>query len=73
MTIFSWLWLLLWGLTFAVLETTAIIMGDKPGQPRTLTANVRALITGRSWWHRGARLLVAALLAWLPGHFGIGG
>jgi hypothetical protein len=69
-TVFSWLWLI-WGLAFIAVEGTALIVKDGPDRPRTLTANVRWLISGAGWWHYTARAVLAAALAWLPGHFGL--
>lgn len=55
------------------LETIALIRKDTPTQPRTLTANIRWLITGAGWGHWVARGVLIGLLAWLPGHLLGGG
>jgi len=68
--VFSLLWIL-WGLAFVAIEGAALIVKDRPGVPRTLTANVRWLIAGAGWWHHTARVVLAVLLAWLPMHFGL--
>jgi len=69
-TVFALLWLL-WGLAFVAIEGAALVVKDTPGHPRTLTAVVRWLISGAGWWHHTARVVLAVVLAWLPGHFGL--
>jgi hypothetical protein len=69
-SIFAALWIL-WGLAFVAIEAAGLIVKDAPGKPRTLTANVRWLISGAGWWHHAARVVLAVALAWLPGHFGL--
>ena len=70
MTVFSLLWLA-WGAAFFVIEGVALVKKDRPNHLRTLTANVRWLISGAGRWHRVARIALVLLLAWLPGHFGL--
>lgn len=70
MNLFSWLWIA-WGLAFLLVEGAALVVKDRPEAPRTLTANVRWLVSGAGRWHVAARVVLVALLAWLPGHFGV--
>lgn len=64
-----WLiWALLVFVSFGVLEGIGLVSGAKRG---SLTSNVMWLITGAGWWHQAARIVLAALLAWLPLHFGL--
>ena len=72
MSLFSWLWIA-WGLAFVAIEVTALTRKDRPEELRTLTANVRWLVSGAGGWHVAARVLLLAVLAWLPAHFGLAG
>jgi hypothetical protein len=70
MTTFSVIWLCLFA-AFLATEITAIVVKDRPGQNRTLTANVRWLIRTAGPWHTAARgILGFVLITWLPVHFG---
>jgi hypothetical protein len=71
-SLFSWLWIG-WGLAFIAIELAALAKKDRPEELRTLTANVRWLVSGAGTWHVGARVLLAVVLAWLPAHFGLAG
>lgn len=71
MTGYTVFWLLL-GLAALAGEASAILRGDQPNQPRTLTANLRSLTSVPGpWWHRTARVALVVFLAWLPAHLGL--
>lgn len=67
MGVFSWLWIA-WAAMFVAVEATAIVRGDRPSAPRTLSANVWWLVRGAGVWHHVARGLLAVGLAWLVPH-----
>jgi hypothetical protein len=69
-TALSWLWII-WGAAFLGIEFAAILRKERPDQPATLTDNVEWLISGVGRWHVIARTVLAMVLAWLPGHFGL--
>jgi len=63
----SWAWLA-WTAMFAVVEGIALAQKDRPGEPRTLSANTRWLIQGAGAWHHVARAALVLFLAWLTPH-----
>jgi len=68
-TVFTWIYLGLLAVALAT-EAVAIAVKDKPDQRNTITANIRWLVQLHgAWWHTASRVLLIALLGWLPGHF----
>lgn len=53
---------------FAVVEVAALAQKDRPGKPRTLTANIRWIIQPVAGWHMHARWLLIAFFAWIQPH-----
>lgn len=72
MTWESWTWVAWWA-TFAVVEGIGLWQKDRPGHPRTLSAQIWWLIQGAGLWHRLARVGLVAALAWLALHLLSGG
>jgi hypothetical protein len=58
---------------FAVVETVALIQKDRPGRPRTLSAQVWWLTQGTGPWHQIARAVLIFGLGWLTPHLLGGG
>jgi hypothetical protein len=58
---------------FAVVETVALIQKDRPGHPRTLSAQVWWLVQGTGPWHQIARAVLVFGLGWLTPHLLNGG
>ena len=72
MNVFTWLWIA-WGALFLGVEGSALVVKDRPGRPRTLSAHIWWLVRGAGAWHRIARGALALGLAWLTGHLMSGG
>lgn len=72
MTWESWSYLGLFA-AWAVVEGIGLAQKDRPGQPRTLSANIWWLIQGAGVWHHLARLGLVCGLAWLSLHLLTGG
>ena len=68
----SWTYLAL-GLAWAVAETAGLVQKDRPGRPRTLSANIWWLVQGAGLWHHLARLGLLCGLVWLSVHLLTGG
>lgn len=72
MNVFGWIWL---GLLTVGLATEAAALAVKRVRSdvdkATASDYIVWLITGPAWWHQTARVVAAALLVWLPGHFGL--
>lgn len=65
----AWIaWAVVCAGSFVALELSALRKPDTPEEPRTLTANLRNLVSSPTWWGTSSRLGLTALLAWLPGH-----
>ena len=67
MTWESWAWLGM-AVMFCVVEGVAIAQKDRPGHPRTASANVWWLIRGTGPWHLMLRQLLTIGLAALTTH-----
>lgn len=67
MTWQSWVWIGM-AVAFLVVEGIAIAQKDRPGHPRTLSANVWWLVRGAGPWHVALRSLLAIGLAALTTH-----
>lgn len=72
MNVYTLLWLL-WAAAFAAIEGTALVVKDRPGTPRTLSAHVWWAVRGAGPWHHVARIGLALALAWLSAHLLGGG
>ena len=67
MTWESWVWLAMVA-AFLVVEGVALVQKDRPGHPRTLSANVWWLVRGAGPVHVALRSLLAVGLAALTAH-----
>lgn len=67
MTWESWAWLAM-AAVFLVVEGVALVQKDRPGSPRTLSANIWWLVRGAGTWHVIARWLLTTGLAALTAH-----
>ena len=72
MTIWAPLWIV-WGLLFLIFEFAALFtrkqVPDVNNNGGTLSEAVWAIIKGRGWFHRVARLIFLVFWAWLTTHF----
>jgi hypothetical protein len=64
---------LAWALAFVLIEGAALVLGDQPDRPATLSAHIWQLVRGTTWWHRLARVVLVCGLAWLSVHLLSGG
>lgn len=72
MTWQTWAYLSIFA-TWAVVEVIGLVQKDRPGAPRTLTANLRWLVSGAGPWHLFARGLFVGFLTWFGPHILGGG
>lgn len=67
MTWQSWTWIAM-AVAFCVVEGIAIKQKDRPGKPRTFSANIWWLVKGTGPWHQMARALLVFGLGLLSPH-----
>lgn len=67
MNLFTWLWIA-WAVAFVAIETAALLKKDRPGKPRTASANIWWLVKGTGTWHQLARAVLVFGLGWLTHH-----
>lgn len=67
MTWESWVWAF-WLVAALGVEGIALIQKDRPGKPRTLSANLRWLVQPAAGWHTTVRWLFVLFLAWFKPH-----